>query len=59
MTADLVVSGRWSNDHRSVVMSTFSPTAISAISQSWFLGKLSKKKEKKKLLMSLLSEGSL
>lgn len=48
VTADVVVSGRWSNDYRSVVMSTFSPTAISAISQSCFLGKLSKKEKRRR-----------
>lgn len=50
VTADLVVSGWWSNDYRSVVMSTLSQTAITAISQSWFLGKFGGKKEKKALL---------
>lgn len=46
-TADLAVSQRWSNDHGSVVMSTFSPTAIMPISQSCFLAKFRGKKREK------------
>ena len=55
MTADLVVSGRWSNDYRSVVMSTFSPTAIRDISQSQFLGKF--RKGRKRPLLSCGARG--
>lgn len=54
VTGNLAISGRWSNDYRSVVMSTFSPAAIRAISQSHFLGS-SAKKEKKALLSSGVS----
>lgn len=58
MTTDGVVSGKWSNDYRSAVMSTFAPIVIMSVNQR-FLGKFSKKQKKPLLFLGAGGEATI